>query len=66
MNPPNSTPISVSVADAAKLTSLSEWEIRDAVNNLHLTARRKGRRILIDYAALLDWYRSLPAFGEAS
>ena len=66
MNPPNPTPISVSVADAAKLTSLSEWEIREAVNSRQIAARRKGRRILIDYAALIDWYRALPAFGESA
>lgn len=62
----NSTPLSLSVRDAALVTSLSEYEIRELVNAGTLPARRRGRRILIDYAALQEWYRSLPTVVEPS
>ena len=61
----NSTPLSLSVRDAALLTSLSEYEVRDLINKGTLPARRRGRRILVDYTALVEWYRSLPAVAEA-
>lgn len=62
----NSTNISISVREAALLTSLSEYEIRELVNAGTLPARRRGRRILIDYTALVEWYRSLPMVSESS
>jgi excisionase family DNA binding protein len=57
MNPSHPTPISISVRDAAALTSISEYEIRAAINKGHLKARRLGRRLLIltdDVRAWLD------------
>lgn len=60
MNPPQTTPIGLSVRDAAVMTSLSEWEIREAVANEEIPARRRGRRIIIDRAALVEWFESQP------
>lgn len=62
----NPTPLSLSVRDAAALTSLSEYEIRDLVHAGTIPARRRGRRILIDYSALLDWFGSLPEVAEVA
>ena len=60
MNPTNPTPIGLSVRDAATLTSLSEWEIREAIANEEIPVRRRGRRIMIDHDALVAWYESHP------
>ena len=58
------TPLSLSVRDAALATSLSEYEIRELVNNGTIQARRHGRRILIDYTSLTEWFRSRPLVSE--
>ena len=60
MNPANPTPIGLSVRDAATLTSLSEWEIREAIANEEIPVRRRGRRIMIDRDTLVAWYESHP------
>lgn len=62
----NSTPLSVSVRDAAALTSLSEYEIRTAVSKGELPAGRRGRRIFIFPEDLTAWLRSLPKAGDAA
>lgn len=62
----NPTPLSLSVRDAAALTSLSEYEIRELVNAGTIAARRRGRRVLIDYSALVAWFRSLPEVAEVA
>ena len=62
----NSTPLSVSVRDAAAMTSLSEYEIRNAVNKGELPAVRRGRRIVIFPADLTTWLKSLPKAGDAA
>lgn len=66
MNPPNSTPIGLSVRDAAALTSLSEWEIREAITKGEFPVRRRGRRIVIDRAVLIDWYESHPLTAKGA
>ena len=66
MAPQHSTPLGITVKEAAALTGLSEWEIRNAVNNQEIPARRRGRRISIEYAALVEWFGALPKVGEAS
>lgn len=66
MNPPNSTPLTLSVRDAAALTSLSEWEIREAINKLELPARRRGRRLVILRSDLEAFIQGLPLVGDAS
>jgi hypothetical protein len=62
----NSTALSVSVRDAAGLTSFSEYEIRKAINAGELKARRRGVRIAILIEDLQDWLKSLPSVAEAS
>jgi len=66
MNPHQPTPIGVSVAEATRLTSVSDKEIRDAVNAGEIPAFRRGRRIVIDYAGLSNWLRSHPPVVEQS
>ena len=58
MNPHQSTPIGLSVKDAAILTSVGEKDIRDEINAGRIPAYRRGRRILIDHEGLLAWFRS--------
>ena len=52
-------PFTVSVADAATLTGLSQWTIRDLVNRGELAAFRHGRRILVHYAGLRAYVENL-------
>ena len=59
MSPHQSAPtptIGVSVKQAVDLTSISDKEIRDAINRGDIPARRIGRRIAIDYAGLVAWF----------
>ena len=52
------SPLSVSVADAAAMTSLSQYIIRDAINRGHLPALRIGPvRIAILTADLEAWLK---------
>lgn len=53
--PQLSTALSVSVKDAAVLTSFSEYEIRDAINKGELPAIRRGRRLAILVPDLTAW-----------
>jgi excisionase family DNA binding protein len=55
----NSTALSVSVRDAAALTSFSEYEIRKAINEGELVAVKRGRRLAIPTANLEAWLASL-------
>jgi excisionase family DNA binding protein len=64
MTSPHQDSLSLSVRQASLLTSLSEWDIRELVNKGEIQARRRGRRILIDHAALVTWFRSLPTVTE--
>lgn len=59
----NSTPqpsaaLSVSVKDAAALTSFSDYEIRNAINKGELPVIRRGRRIAIPVPELTAWLRA--------
>jgi excisionase family DNA binding protein len=56
----------VSVKDAARLTSMSEKVVRDEVNAGRIPAVRYGTRIVIDYAGLIDWFRSHPPVVDMS
>lgn len=56
--PPLSTALSVSVKDAAALTSFSEYEIRDAINRGELPHLRRGRRYAILVSDLTAWLQS--------
>ena len=55
----NSTPLSISVRDAAALTSLSEFEVRKAINSGALPARKVGRRLVILTEDLRRWLDAL-------
>lgn len=66
MNPPQPTPLGITVKSAAALTGLSEWEIRKAINDEEIPARRRGRRLSIEYASLVDWFHALPKVGEVT
>jgi excisionase family DNA binding protein len=55
----NPTALSISVRDASELTSLSEYEIRNAINKGELSARRVGRRLVILTDDLRSWLDSL-------
>ena len=52
--------LSVSVADAAAMTSFSPFLIRDAINKGELPAIRRGRRIAILAADLEAWLKGQP------
>ena len=60
LQPTQTDPIGVSVKQAAVLTSLSHWFIRDEVNAGRIPARRVGSRIVIDYDGLRAWVKSQP------
>jgi len=51
--------ITLSVADAARLTGLSEWTIRDLVYRGVVDARRHGRRVLVLAASLREYIAEL-------
>ena len=53
-----STALSVSVKDAAALTSFSEYEIRSAINKEELPVIKRGRRIAILVPDLTAWLQS--------
>lgn len=48
-------PLTVTIAQAAERTGLSQDTIREAVNRLELPAKRHGRRIVIRYTDLEKW-----------
>lgn len=60
LGPMNPTTLSVSVREAAAITSLSEYEIRKAVNAGELEAVRRGVRIVIPVSNLDAWIKALP------
>lgn len=53
------THLSVSVRDAAVLTSFSEYEIRNAINAGELAAVRYGKRIAVKVDELRQWVDTL-------
>lgn len=64
--PQQPTALSVSVREAAALTSLSEYEIRSAVNAQELPASRRGTRIIILTDDLRTWLHALPKVGDVA
>src|SRR5690348_7836027 len=52
--------ISLSVSDAATLTSFSEYEIRDAISTGELPAVKRGKRLAILVGDLRSWASALP------
>ncbi len=66
MNPLESTPLGMTVADASRFTSLSQFEIRSAINANELPASRRGRRIVILRDDLEAFVRALPRVGQSA
>lgn len=64
--PQHPTALSISVREAAALTSFSEYEIRNAVNSGQLPAIRLGRRIAILTTDLKAWLESLKKVGDVA
>ena len=64
--PDHSGALSISVADAAAVTSFSQALIRDAINRGQLPAVKNGRRIAIRVTDLNAWLESLPKVADAS
>lgn len=56
--------ITLSVAQASDITSLSEYEIRKAINKAELPAVRRGSRLLIFRTDLEAWLRGHDAAVE--
>lgn len=57
---PNPTALSVSVQDAAHMTSLSTYIIRTAINKGELKAKKFGTRIAIKVTDLSAWLDAQP------
>ena len=51
----------LTIADAARVVSLSEDTLRRAIGRNELRARKVGNRLLIEPADLERWWKSLPA-----
>jgi excisionase family DNA binding protein len=56
----NVEPLTVNVTEAARLSGLSEWTIRDLLNRGQVQSRRHGRRVLVVYASLAAYLDNLP------
>jgi excisionase family DNA binding protein len=56
----NVEPLTVNVTEAARLSGLSEWTIRDLLNRGQVQSRRHGRRVLVAYASLAAYLDNLP------
>ena len=57
------TPIAVTIPDAVKATGMSRTRLYDALKRGDLSARKAGKRTLINYADLQAYLASLPAYG---
>jgi excisionase family DNA binding protein len=57
-------PLAVSISEAVKICSTSRSSLYAAINRGELTIKKRGRRSLIELAALKDWLASLPAGGN--
>lgn len=59
----NAKPLTVTVAEAVKLSSISRTAIYEALKRGDLAARKAGRRTLISLADLEAFLCNLPTFG---
>jgi len=53
------TPIALSIADAAKALGVSDKEMRRLINHQKVDARKHGTKWLVSYASLHDYFQSL-------
>jgi excisionase family DNA binding protein len=56
------TPISVTIPDAVRVSGMSRTSIYEALKRGDLTARKAGRRTLIQFADLQAYLASLPEY----
>ena len=58
---PMQTPIAVTIPDAVKATGMSRTSIYEALKRGDLSARKAGRRTLVNFADLQTYLASLPS-----
>lgn len=58
-----STPLTITIPEAVKLTGMSRTAIYEALKRGDLVARKAGRRTLILFADLEGYLASLPAYA---
>lgn len=63
---PTPTRAAVSIRTAGDMYDLSPDTIRAAINKGRLPAKRVGRSIRVDVAALAEWFRSLEDARDAT
>jgi len=54
-------PIGLPRPEAAALVGLSDRELKRAIDNGELRVRYRGRKCLVDYADLREWFDALPS-----
>lgn len=59
MNAP--APIGLPRPQAAALVGLSDRELKRAIDDGEIQARYRGRKCLVDYADLREWFDGLPS-----
>ncbi len=57
------TPIAVTIPRAVELSGCSRTRLYDALKRGDISARKAGKRTLINYADLQAYLASLPAYG---
>lgn len=53
-------PVYVSIADAAKYTAESPWKVKDRLRRGIYTARKSGRRTLVEFSSVKAFAKTLP------
>jgi len=59
-------PLAYSPDAAAKASGRSRTRIYRAIGNRELTARKDGKRTLIERSELIRWIKAMPVMGEAA
>jgi hypothetical protein len=53
-------PLGLSVKETAKITSESEWQVKERLRRREYKAKKSGRRTIIIYQSVEDYWNSLP------
>lgn len=61
---PSEAPLSVTVAEAARMLGLSTYTIYDLTKKGVIASRKHGARVLVDYQSLLSFHESLPSNSD--
>lgn len=59
-------PIALPRPEAAALVGLSDRELKRAIDDGEIEVRYRGRKCLVSYGDLIEWYRALPAEKPAT